>query len=116
MDEKKVDTTNQDELNEAKEFFEVNKKEISEDLRINGKVVHIDFKDFSAHSPELAGNLIDKPEEPLQSLEIALEELEWTTNNVRVRFNSISKTQDIKIRNIPFFIILLPPRLMKLLP
>ena len=94
-------TINQDEfLSEAKEFFEVNRKEIIRGMSGENKVVRVDFEEFSAHSPELAENLIDRPEETVQLLEVALEELEWAPSNARIRFNSISKGQELFIRHI----------------
>ncbi len=87
-------------LIEAKEFFEVNRKAIVRGLSGEGKTVHVDFEEFSAHSPELAENLIDRPEETIQLLEVALEELEWAPNDSRVRFVSISKGQELFIRHI----------------
>ncbi|NPE26952.1 hypothetical protein HNV12_03035 [Methanococcoides sp. SA1] len=87
-------------LVEAKEFFEVNRKEIGKVAKKGEKVVEIDFEDFSAHSPELAENLIDRPEETIQLLEVALEELEWAPNDARVRFVSISQQQELFIRHI----------------
>ena len=94
-------TINQDEfLSEAKEFFEVNRKEIIRGMSGENKVVRVDFEEFSAHSPELAENLIDRPEETVQLLEVALEELEWAPSNARIRFSSISKGQELFIRHI----------------
>ncbi len=92
---------NQDEfLNEAKEFFEVNRKEIVRGISGDNKVVRVEFEEFSAHSPELAEKLIERPEETIQLLEVALEELEWAPNNARVRFMSIEKGQEMFIRYI----------------
>ena len=92
---------NQDEfLGEAKEFFEVNKKEIGRIVKMGGKVVSVDFDNLSGHSPELSEALIDRPEETVQMLEVALEELEWAPNDARVRLTSISQGQELFIRNI----------------
>ncbi len=92
---------NQDEfLIEAKEFFEINKKEVGRIAKTGEKVVSISFDDLSAHSPSLSEALIDRPEETVQMLEVALEELEWAPNDARVRFTSISKGQELFIRNI----------------
>ena len=96
-----IDVIDQDEfISEAKEFFEVNKKEISKELRTNGKAISIDFKDLSAYSPKLAESLIDKPEETIQLLEITLEELAWTPSDIRVRIINLSSTQHLNIRNL----------------
>jgi len=69
-------------------------------LREGGKVIKIDFDDFAAHSSGLADKLVDRPEETIQLLEVALEELEWAPNDSRVRFNSISNSQVMFIRDI----------------
>ena len=87
-------------LVEAKEFFEVNRTAIVRGISGENKVIHVDFDEFAAHSPELAENLIDRPEETVQLLEVALEELEWAPNDSRVRFDSISKGQELFIRHI----------------
>jgi len=92
---------NQDEfLGEAKEFFEVNKGEIGKVKKAGEKVVRIDFEDFSEFSPKLAEDLVERPEETIQLLEVALEELTWAPDDSRVRFVSIEKEQELYIRNI----------------
>lgn len=92
---------NQDEfLIEAKEFFEMNRQVVGE-LRKRGEaVVHVDFNEFSSHSPKLGENLIDRPEETVQLLELALEELEWAPKNARVRFKNLIGEQELFIKNI----------------
>ncbi len=91
----------QDELLlEAKGFFETHKKQIGENAKSGERVIRIDFGSLTEHSPELAEKLLERPEETIQILELALEELEWAPKNPRARFKTISKTQEIKIRNI----------------
>ncbi len=95
------ETIEQDEfLSDAKEFFEINRRKFGKSLKGGEKSINIDFDEFSAHSPELAGNLIDRPEETVQLLEVALEELTWATEDIKARFITMSNTQDIKIRNL----------------
>ena len=99
--EAEISSINQDEfLSEAKAFFEANRKEIGKVKKGGEKVVHIDFEDFSGHSPELAEALIERPEETVQLLEVALEELTWAPNDAMARFVSIEKGQELYIRNI----------------
>jgi replicative DNA helicase Mcm len=99
--EVKIDTSKQDDfLSDAKEFFEMNRKEIGKVAKVGNKIVHINFDDFSSHSPQLAELLIDRPEEAIQTLEVGLEELEWAPNDGRARFVTISPSQEILIRNI----------------
>ena len=87
-------------LSIAKEFFELNRADVIRGMSGEHKVVHVNFDEFSAHTPELAENLIERPEETIQLLEIALEELEWAPNDARVRFTSISPSQELLIRYI----------------
>lgn len=87
-------------LSEAKEFFELNRRKLGKSLKNGEKIIYIDFHELAAHSPQLADNLIERPEETIQLLEVASEELEWTPNDARVRFTSITMSQDEKIRNL----------------
>tara|TARA_Y100000310_G_scaffold162731_1_gene162673 strand:- start:3998 stop:6073 length:2076 start_codon:yes stop_codon:yes gene_type:complete len=92
---------NQDELLiESRSFFETRKKEIGQSAKEGERVIRVDFHDLSEHSPELAELLIERPEETIELLELALEELEWAPKNARVRFMNISKTQEMMIRTI----------------
>jgi replicative DNA helicase Mcm len=97
---KALDSGQDELLADAKEFFEVNKADIVHGMSGENRVVHIDFDEFSAHSPELSDALIERPEETIQLLEIGLEELEWAPNDARARFTSMSKLQELFIRNI----------------
>jgi len=99
-EERKGHSAQDEFLNEAKAFFESNKRDVGKVSKSGEKVVHVDFDDFSAHSPELSENLIERPEETIQLLELALEELEWAPNDARARLITLSPSQDIKIRNI----------------
>ncbi len=92
---------NQDDfLTEAKSFFEMNRSQIGGVVKQGERVVEIDFQEFSEFAPEISEQLIERPEETVQLLELALEELEWAPNNARVRFTSISTLQELHIRNI----------------
>ncbi len=92
---------NQDDfLNDAKGFFEANKEEIGKYKKSGEKVVQISFEDLSEHSLEIAENLIDRPEETIQLLEVALEELTWAPDDARVRFTTIEKGQELYVRHI----------------
>lgn len=86
--------------NEAKGFFESNKKAIGEVVKRGERVVKVDFFELSQLSPKISESLIDRPEEVIQLMEEALEELEWAPKNARVRLLNISKSQEIYIRDI----------------
>ena len=87
-------------LSEAKEFFETNKKTFAEDIKSEDKVIHLDYTLLLDYSPELVDSLLESPEETLQLLEVAFEELEWTPNNMRVRFTNLPQSSCIPIRKI----------------
>lgn len=87
-------------VRDIKEFLETNRKEYGEVVKRGDHVVKIDFEDFSAHSPILAEKLIERPEETINLIEVASEELEWAPNNARARFTSISPSQESLIRTI----------------
>lgn len=92
---------NQDEfLVEAKEFFDNNKRQIGRNIKLGDKALVINFDDLAQHSIQIADNLIERPEETIQLLEIAAEETEWLPRDIRVRFSSLSHSQHVKIRNI----------------
>jgi len=100
IEQEKIATASQEELLiDAKNFFETHKKQIGLGAKSGEKVVRIDFNDLSEYSPELSEKLINKPEETIQLLELALEDSGLISNS-RVRLVSISPTQNIFIRNI----------------
>lgn len=87
-------------MTEAKEFFETEKKVIGKVVKAGEKVVKVDFQEFSAHSPNLAEMLIERPEETINLLEESLEELEWAPKKAKIRLTSISPSQETLIRMI----------------
>lgn len=84
---------------EAKNFFEYYKKEIGKSIREGKNVVYVDFNELSSFSHILAENLLENPEETLQILEVALDEL-GLVSNARVRFFGLPKDKREKIRNL----------------
>lgn len=95
--EKKI---GQDELvNEAKSFFSIHKKGIGESAKKGNKVIHINFESLAENSPTLSENLITKPEETIELLELSLVE-SGLMQEAKVRLDSISHQQELKIRDI----------------
>ena len=86
-------------LIDAKKFFDTRKKDLGAGAKTGEKVVKIDFQDLTEHSPDLSEKVILKPEETIQLLELALAD-SGLISDARVRFISLSKSQEIKIRNI----------------
>lgn len=85
---------------EAKNFFNTQKKQLGVSAKIGEKVVKVDFQELAEFSPDLAETLINKPEDGTQLLELALQEIDWAPKEAKVRLTSISKDQELKIRNI----------------
>lgn len=89
----------EDLVTEAKNFFNAYKKEIGESLRRDEGVIRLGFNQLEAHSPELADNILDLPEETLAVLELALEEL-GLVQKPRIRITDLPKSCHIQINAI----------------
>ncbi len=86
-------------LNEAKEFFQLYKKEIGKYAKEGKKTVFISFQDILSHSHQLSEILLQEPEETMRILELALEE-SGLINQGRIRFLDMPNTQKILIKEI----------------
>lgn len=84
---------------EAKGFIEAYKKNLRSSLRNENSVILIDFMELAEHSTVLSEELVKRPDETVQIIEMAVEEIGLATN-VRVRFFNIPKSHDILVRNI----------------
>lgn len=86
---------------EAKEFFEYYKKEIGKEIKKGTRAIHVSFQDLASFSHALADQLLQKPEEVISILELALEELGLPNlKAARVRFTDLPESQQLKIREI----------------
>jgi replicative DNA helicase Mcm len=90
---------NEERIAEAKGFFDTYKKEIGQSIREDKRVIQVDFNDLSSFSHLLAEEVLNSPEEILQILETALDDL-GLIKNARVRFLNIPETQQSKIGHI----------------
>ena len=86
-------------LVEAKNFFLSQKKEIGKAARSSEGVVLVNFEDLAEHSPQISELLLEKPEEVLTYLEMALVET-GLIKNPKIRLLGLPKNNFIKIRNI----------------
>ncbi len=86
-------------IQEAKSFFEANKREIGKSIRSGEKVVKLDFSLLSEYSPFLSEKLIESPEETLAILETSLDEL-GLVKDPRIRLENLPKTAEVRIREI----------------
>lgn len=86
---------------EAKEFFEDYKKEIGKYIKKGAGAVQISFQDLASFSHTLADQLLQKPEEILSVLELALGELGLPhLKTARIRLVDLPESQNLKIREI----------------
>ncbi len=86
-------------LIDAKNFFDAHKRELGDSLRHSEGVIFIDFMRLTEFSNMLSDEVLTNPEETLRILEQAIEQ-SGLVSDVRVRLNNLSKSQEIKIRNI----------------
>ncbi len=84
---------------EAKSFFDFHKKQLGESLRKGQSVIFLDFMSLTEFSNKLAEEILSDPEETLRMVELAIEE-SGLVSNVRVRLYNLSKSQEMKVRNI----------------
>ena len=84
---------------ETKNFFDSYKKEIGESLRKGNNVIYLDFMKLSEFSSRLSDEILSKPEETLELMEIAIEE-SGLVSNVRIRLFNLPSGQEMKVRNI----------------
>ena len=81
---------------EAKRFIERYKKKIVQNLHENKRVVIVDFRDLETFSNTLAKEILNSPEETLQILEMALDDL-GLIKNIRVRLTNIPELNAVRI-------------------
>ena len=98
-DESAAKPKKEDLIIEAKNFFDAYKKELGDSLRKGNNVIFLDFLKLTEFSNKLAEEIMSNPEETLRIIELAIEEF-GLVSNVRVRLFNLSKSQEIKIRNI----------------
>jgi replicative DNA helicase Mcm len=96
---KKIGAKKEELIIEAKNFFDFHKKELGSSLRKSDNVIYLDFLKLTEFSNILSEEILTNPEETLQFIEQAIEE-SGLVNRVRVRLYNLSKSQEIKIRNI----------------
>jgi len=83
---------------ESKNFFNFYKKEIGKSIR-EKNVIYVGFDDLASFSHVLAEELLERPDEILTILELALEET-GLVKNPKIRFNNLPKTHFMKVRDL----------------
>ena len=89
-------------IRKIQEFFEKTYyAELLEKIRKNEKFMQVDFRKFSAFSPEIADLLLDNPEEILKAAELAIEQIDAKNGKGFVmRVINLPESSRIMIRNI----------------
>lgn len=85
---------------EAKEFFEYYKQEVGKSTKKGRKSVQVSFQEIATFSHTLADMLLQKPEEIIAILELALEEKGFVSSGARVRLIDLMPSSTLKIREI----------------
>ncbi|MFA5992788.1 MAG: LAGLIDADG family homing endonuclease [Candidatus Pacearchaeota archaeon] len=84
---------------EAKNFFNSYRKKIGEAIRESENIIFVSFSDLAAFSHQLSEALLEKPEEVINIMEVALQET-GLVKNPRIRFLDLPENCFVKIRNI----------------
>ena len=89
-----------DQIKRFQEFLETNyKAELLEKIRKNETFIVLDFFGLSKFDPDLAGLLLDQPEETTKAAELAVENIE-EAKKFHVRFDNLPESQKIMIKDI----------------
>jgi len=92
-----------EQINVFQEFLESKyKSALLDAVRKGNKFIHVSFKELSKFNPELAEELLEKPEEVIKAAELSLDffDLEESMLPFRVRFFELPDSQKIMIRDI----------------
>lgn len=98
-EESETRTKREELLLEAKNFFNFHKEDLGDSIRKKTNVIYMDFMKLTEFSNILADEVLTNPEETLQTIELAVEEL-GLVKNARVRLRNVHESHQIKVRNI----------------
>jgi replicative DNA helicase Mcm len=86
---------------ESKNFFDYHKKEIGKSMREGDKVISLSFDNIAEFSPLLSESLSEMPEQTIEIMESAFEELGiGSIKGSRIRLTDLPNTFNVKIREI----------------
>ncbi len=97
MGEKKL--TNDELTLEAKNFFDLYKREIGEFLKRDNRVIPLNFMKLTEFSNKLSDEILADPEKTIEIIESAIQDV-WTISGVRIRLSNLPESSQIKIRNL----------------
>ena len=93
----------QDQINKLTEFVDTfYKGKLIENIKKDRKYISFDFSELSKFEPELAEDVLERPEETIKASEIAISQFD-TLGDVRkfkARFHNLPESQRIMIREI----------------
>ena len=91
-----------DHINTFQEFFEKRyKAKLLESVKKGKRFLVVSFQDLSQFNPEIASDLLDKPEEVIKAAELALESFDLPEiHNFRIRFKELPESQNIPLGEI----------------
>ena len=91
----------QEQVEKFKEFIEDNYIEKLQEIVRKGKnSLNLDFQELAKFDLELSEQLIEEPEDTIKSVELAIENLDITKKDIKVRFYSLPKTQLVLVKDL----------------
>jgi len=91
-------------IEKLKDFIEAQyKNQLYEAIQQGKKSLTLTFNDLAAYDPELAEDLLQRPEDVLKAAEYALDQIdlpEEATNKLRIRFRALPQSQKLRIADI----------------
>lgn len=86
---------------QAKNFFDAHKKDLGKSMREGEKVIYLSFEDITKFSPELSESLSELPEQTIEIMESAFEDLGiGPVKGSRIRLIDLPNSFNVKIREI----------------
>lgn len=92
-----------EQIRKFKEFFETTLyPQILENVRRGDFFLRVPFPELSRYDPDLANELLEKPEDLIKAAELAIHQfdLDYDTKHFRVRFKELPASQRVNIRDI----------------
>ena len=91
----------QEQVEKFKEFIEDNYIEKLQEIVRKGKnSLNLDFQELAKFDLELSEQLIEEPEDTIKSVELAIENLDITKKDIKVRFYNLPKTQLVLVKDL----------------
>jgi len=89
-----------DQIEKFQDFLENYKDQLQEIARLGLGSIQIDFSELAKFDLELSELLLSQPEDILKAAEMSLTDFDIPSENIRIRFFNLPKSQNLMIRDI----------------